>query len=833
MDKITHCHNQRPVYETGDKNIFEWQDPMAVSGENYQPTEVNYFPFIFDIETSAELGQRPILCVGYNTLEDRLIVLYSHGHSGYELTLNRLKELCPKPKKYTLHNLSISNFEKYFLWPIAEWNARARERKDKNRLSLVAHNAPFDIPMMGTPDDDLLDNPRIGDQYEQSVQYKTIKMVSHRAGQFGQIYTFLDSSNHYKPLHIPVGDTLVTAKSLWVPGKLKSACEKMNVELEVSESETHGELSDTYLEYCINDVMATYELYNKFSKRIRNMFGDLPIEHIYSTASIGKFVLRKMGYKRPGYEMEAVDRIVPAYFGGRTDANITGEIVENLRYTDILSEYPTVSKLTNVWEFMKAEYVGIEKINKSELPTDLDMSKPENWQRVANYYVKIKPNGATLPVRTPHLDETTKVVTAKVESSEAMQYHYMDVISSKLIDNDNDIEIVGAWRIVKNGSQELTGTTIAGVDISPEDNVMSKTIESRKIITIEVGKNSRTNCLKIVGNSLYGVSAERIVKDTDNGRHDYASEKGFYNPHVATTITAGGRLMLALGERAAIDNGGELVYCDTDSFIIPDKCANAVIDTFKDLNPYGGKAGTLDVLEDEKGEVGNLYAVGTKKYIFFNNEGEVLEYKEHGLGNYDNLRGKDSDGYDIIKRLWATIIYYDKEKKPLNVPILYDGKLNKLVIWSFTASTRSMREMIDEFTSDYVYYGDWVQSTLSYDDSIRYIALNLMEKDDNDSVVRVTTNEEDLQKIEEVSKVDMENDSRLKTIKDVVMKFVMDASEPDYIPEVYVTDFKIVTKEATSRTDIFISKLENQFDKNMKIANKILFGQDLIGARSD
>lgn len=832
LQEITRCVNQRPIYEAENGDLREWSNPMQVSGElseNYSPT---YHPFVIDIETSAQLGQRPILLVGYNTLEDRLIVLYSHGYCGYTMTENKVRKLCDSfsPKKVTLHNLSQSNFEKFILRPIAEWNEKAKSRGDDNRISLVAHNAEFDIPMMGTPDDELLDSDKIGNQYEQSVQYKHINMIGHRAGQFGHIFSFLDSGNNFEHLHIPVGDTMVGAKALWIPAKLKDACESIGVDLDVSESEEHGVLNDEYVQYCINDVYATTKLYYSLQDRINKMFGDLPLEHIYSTASIGKFVLREMGYTRPGYEQEAIDRIAPAYFGGRTDAEITGEIVENQRYTDILSEYPTVSKLTNVWEYTKAKSIGIKQIPVSDLPDIPDMTNPDNWAKISDYYVKVKPEGATLPIRTPHLEDTTKVITSQVHCDTAMHYHFMDIVSANLIDNKQKYEIVAAWEVTKHGTQDLQATEIGDIPIKPEDNVMAKCIESRKEVQKEnkekglgnkSGKDERTKSLKITANSMYGITAERIVKEVkefEMEKHDFASQNGYYNPHVATTITAGGRLMIALGESVANANDGVFSYCDTDSLIVSDNCAEAVIGAFADLNPYDGYAGTLDVLEDEKGQVGNLYTVGTKKYIFFSNDGEVLEAKEHGLGNYDNLRDEET-----IHRLWATIMYYDLQHNPLNVDVLYDNKMNENVLWSFNASTRSMRTMINEFTDDYLRYGDWVQSTLAYNNEVRYMALNLMEKQQKDTVAKAYMDGEDITKVEEVEFSEMMGDSDLKTVKDVVHKFVADSAGVDERPSVKVTNTRYVTKEATSRKDIFVSKLQEKFRQNMSKAIRTLF----------
>ena len=266
--------------------------------------------------------------------------------------------------------------------------------------------------------------------------------------------------------------------------------------------------------------------------------------------------------------------------------------------------------------------------------------------------------------------------------------------------------------------------------------------------------------------------------------------------------------MLAFGEYVANKNGGELVYCDTDSLIIPDKVSEKVIQAYNNLNPYDGYTGTLDVLEDEKDQTGKLYAVGPKKYIFFT-DSEILEYKEHGLGNYENIRKSKK-----IKKLWATVIKHDLGFNPLNIDSLYEYQLDQNVIWSFNATTRSMRKMVDEMTSDYIRYGDWLQSTISYNNEIRYVALNLEEKENDEYITKIIDKKDENVDISRIKKEDI-NLEELKKIRDVVQKFVIDTAGENKLPEVKVVDTKIVTKEATSRKDIFLSKLERQFKENM------------------
>jgi hypothetical protein len=81
----------------------------------------------------------------------------------------------------------------------------------------------------------------------------------------------------------------------------------------------------------------------------------------------------------------------------------------------------------------------------------------------------------------------------------------------------------------------------------------------------------------------------------------------WFAPHIASLITAGGRLLLAMLEKCITDAGGTDLFCDTDSAAIvatkrrqriamPDgaqsiialswKKVQRIVDRFQSLNPY-------------------------------------------------------------------------------------------------------------------------------------------------------------------------------------------------------------------------------------------------------
>ncbi len=114
--------------------------------------------------------------------------------------------------------------------------------------------------------------------------------------------------------------------------------------------------------------------------------------------------------------------------------------------------------------------------------------------------------------------------------------------------------------------------------------------------------------------------------------------------------------MLALAERQILTQGLEWAFCDTDSMAISNigglpkdefqQRALAVVNWFKDLNPYGeskpilqlekvnfppGHDGQLDLLDPP-----NCLAISAKRYVLFNRRGSehvVRKASGHGLGH--------------------------------------------------------------------------------------------------------------------------------------------------------------------------------------------------------
>src|SRR6056297_1853967 len=143
----------------------------------------------------------------------------------------------------------------------------------------------------------------------------------------------------------------------------------------------------------------------------------------------------------------------------------------------------------------------------------------------------------------------------------------------------------------------------------------------------------------------------------------------FFHPLLGTLITGAARLMLALAERVANDQGLGWVFCDTDSIAMakPEgmgqevflKRCQTVVDWFTGLNPYRQKGSILEI-EDANYAVGAMaheplycLALSAKRYALFNLDADgkpvLRKASAHGLGHLVAPYGADDlpDGLEV------------------------------------------------------------------------------------------------------------------------------------------------------------------------------------------
>jgi hypothetical protein len=499
---------------------------------------------------------------------------------------------------------------------------------------------------------------------------------------------------------------------------LESACREFKVPGKLHDYVPSGRVTPEEIDYCRQDVRATVGLLNALLEEFKRYpLGDLPPERAYSAASIAKAFLKTMGVIPPDQKFQLDETTkgicMQGYYGGRAEIRIRHTPVPVV-YTDFTSQYPTVNTLLGLWSLLIAEKVQVRDVTQEvqALLQSLSLDRlldQRTWPKLA-FFALIQPDGDILPVRTIYGDgqsgNQTNIGLNPLTSDKPIWFAGPDIVGSIVLKGRLP-QILRAIRIEPVGIQKDMKSVMLGTgSIDPyRDDFFRKVIEERK------GKQKTDPLyyfLKILANAgCYGIYAE--VNKLQVGKNDAKKIRIFsgelsgteractmevpgpwYFPPVASLITAGGRLLLAMLERMVTDAGGTYLMCDTDSMAIvssdkggivqceggahrmpdgadaikalPWKRVRQIVDRFKSLNPYDPKivpGSVLNIVQelnyDTDGRQRQLYGYGisAKRYGLYACEDSgfrLTKVSEHGLGLY--YRPKEGRDAECEVPLW-------------------------------------------------------------------------------------------------------------------------------------------------------------------------------------
>ena len=498
---------------------------------------------------------------------------------------------------------------------------------------------------------------------------------------------------------------------------LRSAGEHFNCEVLKNETDSHGKITPNYILYNLNDVDATYSLYLKLKDEYGKYNLDTPIHKIYSPASIGKAYLKAMRLesftvKNPNFPPELLGYIMTTYFGGRSEVKIRKEPT-SIAYMDVLSMYPTVNILQDLWKFVICERIDrkddTEKIRELLKRINLKSLQDQDTWKDLHVICMVEPEEDILPVRAHYGEKNVFNIGINFLSSEkGIWYSLSDVISSKLLSGKIP-KISKAIRFDPVGIQKNLRKIqiLHGIEFCPENHDLFKIlIEERKKLKIqkqnleksifeksenlkfEIQKlDSNQNILKIITNSTsYGIFVEINTNEKSNvnleiyGLDKFETVKNkveengtMFNPIMGAFITSGARLILAITEKILENHEETYAFCDTDSMAVPIERVEDIGDYFKDLNPYSFEADIFE-LEDENFEPKDwndlkkgvkkdqkiplwFYGISAKRYVLYNiRDGKpvIRKYSSHGLGHLLNPFKKDDKKWH--ERIWKDIL---------------------------------------------------------------------------------------------------------------------------------------------------------------------------------
>jgi hypothetical protein len=562
---------------------------------------------------------------------------------------------------------------------------------------------------------------KIGDAYT----FKFQRSISNKGNNYFSGY-FLDV--------LKFSEVLLEKKHI----SLLQSCKILNTKNKKLEDIEHGKINTKYIEYLMKDVISTYEVYLKLLELFKKYNIDIPINKIYSSASLGKYLLNQLGIKpfnicNPNFNHLLLGKIMTSYYGGRCECNYRNKpiLTDTLDFT---SMYPTITILYDLWKYIIAKEIITEDVTEEikELINSIDLKKLKNKEIYKNFnvLVKIKPNNDFLPIRTDYKgdNKTNNLGLNYLTSNKEIWYSLPDIISSKIYTNKSP-EIIKAIRFIPKGIQEgLKKSKIVNINVDPERNNLIKIfVEERQKIKEKMKSlnkdtseynlcNSEQKALKILVNAFsYGIFIELNKKEAKknikvNGLEAFNSssnfietEGKFFNPILGTIITSGARLFLTIAQKIAEDNGYKHYYMDTDSIFVSPKVSDIIINYFNNLNPYDAN---IPLLKKEKENV-YFYGICSKRYCIYTKEG-IIDYKLHGLGHLINPYSSKIEVWH--KEIWGNVIHYVIHSKNLCNTLhvlhnmVFDKYSNFYALSKITISSPNIIKRFNKMNKDKDYY---------------------------------------------------------------------------------------------------------------------------------
>jgi len=541
----------------------------------------------------------------------------------------------------------------------------------------------------------------------------------------------------------PLGRFLDVRTLLWAfhnkSYSLRSAGKAFKLANQKMDYTPTGDVTKEEIDYCLGDVKSTVEILNEVAKVEYDLhpIANLP-DQLYSLASVAKGYLEKLQIVYPRKKFLKRDYAfgisMQGYLGGRAECRIRKCEVPVVP-VDFMSQYPTVNELLGNWPLLTAESISFEdatgEIRKLLKGITLDQCYDRKLWPKFKFFALVRPDEDILPVRTVYNGVTQNIGINYLTSDQSIWFAGPDVISAIILSDGKVPRIEKAYRVVPHGKQAGLGTTnlrgMVKVDAN-EGSPWKHAIEQR---AANESNKPLHYFLKILANSgSYGLFVE--LNPGENSKRAkikvFSGDETFtdtppviekpghwYCPPVASLITSGGRLLLAMLEASVRRAGGTYLFCDTDSLCIvssknggPLKIpggngeraltwgeVDAIVERFETLNPYDLQGSILKVHKlnwNKEGERRQLYgySIAAKRYAIYEKERgdiKIIEPKAHGLGYFhlpkDSPEGweEDHDVPEWIFDLWNYIMRGAlklKRKKPswFNLPVMMKLTLN-------------------------------------------------------------------------------------------------------------------------------------------------------------
>jgi hypothetical protein len=478
---------------------------------------------------------------------------------------------------------------------------------------------------------------------------------------------------------------------------LKSAGEAFGCVRKKTEADYQGPVTPRFLDYGLNDVELTWELYSKCRERYVVFGLDVHPSQIYSSATLAKAIWKARGVVPPVLPSKTNGKLMAAFYAGKVECKVRAHEVADVAVLDFTSQYPSLYCLLGAERYLTARRISTRETTREvrawvESLTFENLLQRETWKNPLVWSLcEVDPQGAILPVRSTYNGAETNAPTigwnhVTTESGLTLPYMVADVLAAKLLGGTSP-RIVRATTFEPVGSQDVRPVKVLGVEVGTSDGLIQALAEARIREKRDKGKGwgPRAEGLKTICNAgSYGIFVEVNRKNRSGavrihgvGDEPFETEEEEveepgpeYCPLIGAALTSASHLLLALAEAQVGRIGGRAVYCDTDSaFVSPSKIVGEVTCALAGLSPYSVE---VPFLKDETAEYAptgeypkgspdlkpRFFGLSSKRYCLFAraNDGRPHVFRDaasdHGLGSYQV--GGDRKGW--VAQLWEQII---------------------------------------------------------------------------------------------------------------------------------------------------------------------------------
>lgn len=464
-----------------------------------------------------------------------------------------------------------------------------------------------------------------------------------------------------------------------------------------TKAEYCGPVTPRFLDYCLNDVELTAEVYRRCRERYAAFGLDIHPSKLYSSATLAKAIWKARGLAPPPLPARTTGRLMASFHAGQTECRVRGREVEDVAVLDFKSQYPSLYCLLGAERFLTAERISTRTSTEEvrawveSLSFD-DLLRRETWAHpLAWSLCEVEAEGEVLPVRSIYSGHEGSAPTigwnhVTTEPDLTLPYMVADILAAKLY-SGRAPRIVSATTFDPAGMQQLRSVKVLGVGVGPGDGLIQTLAEQRQREkrSGEPGSKARAEGLKTICNAgSYGIFVEvnrknRTGKVRIHGLGDEAFELeesevevpgSDYCPLIGAALTSASHLLLALADVQVEKLGGRVVYCDTDSvFVTPSRIAGAVSVSFAELNPYSvdipflkdeteDKAPPEDYPRASANRTPRFFGLSAKRYCLFvrDTRGRPHVFRkaasDHGLGSFQVAGEREK----WIAELWERII---------------------------------------------------------------------------------------------------------------------------------------------------------------------------------